>query len=665
MKMFRSDGRKEYRHERTEEEFEELEAMQRVSPGKVLRTTRRAIELDEDARRPRWSAQTQGSASVPSPRRPKPNSPIDDRALFGMTRSGDADGLMLGKGADAMKHLAWRPEAASMRPSARPAGAVVQGKGIDELPTSAIEIAATGGGEALPEEVRAKMEAMLGMDFSGVRVHVGPQAASMGALAFTRGTDIFFAPGNYQPGTRHGQELLGHELTHVVQQSEGRVGASQDVAGVGINDDRGLEREADEMGARAASDKPVAGSPRSDTPDTRRFASRRPDHADATVRGQPARVAGPATKLQRKEVNTDAEIQSPKDWTKADREGSTQRWKTACLTNLNAVDRTQYVKVVERRDFYKWFYDHTAALGYTTRWALAARLVADGAHQIADMDEDHAWSNDALGMANVELQGVMRQGNQVIFDNVLPKLKKLLDGGPLKGPAALRWDMKILAEEQALIQPLYSGLSPATVKQIDYIARKKRFAGLGAKLTGGDKVPGGPHNNEGRVPAFDQPDIKNVEDRWKYGMGLGDKFTPGGSGYDPDQHAMPTPGSGYTDGSELAKVNTRPNLHQLDAWLNPNRLARASGTPGSDYKATIAKLTPFEKTQVLQDQSPNGWAYSKQFAQFSFIDEATVQSALPVEPGQADAVKAFMARFKTERRRVQRAYPQPYMPMGF
>jgi Domain of unknown function (DUF4157) len=67
------------------------------------------------------------------------------------------------------------------------------------------------------------MEAALGAVFSNVRVHVGPQAQLIGAMAFTIGSDIYFASGRYQPDTIHGRELLGHELAHVVQQRAGRV----------------------------------------------------------------------------------------------------------------------------------------------------------------------------------------------------------------------------------------------------------------------------------------------------------------------------------------------------------------------------------------------------------------------------------------------------------
>ncbi|MBE8991174.1 hypothetical protein [Nostoc sp. LEGE 12450] len=361
--------------------------------------------------------------------------------------------------------------------------------------------------------------------------------------------------------------------------------------------------------------------------------------------------------VQRKEVNKDTDIQNKQDWTTADRQNNTQRWKDACLANLNAIDSSQYVKVVERRDFYKWFYEYTAALGYSTRWALAAYVVANGAHQIADMDVDHSIANDALGMANVELQGAMREGNQVIFDNVLPKLKKLIDGGPLKGRAALNWDMQVLAEEQTLIQPMYSRMSQETVDQLNYIARKKRFAGIGAWWSGEDKVPPGTYNNEGIVPGFDQPNIQDIGDRWKYGMNLGNQFTKGGSGFDPNKDTMPAVGAGYQDGSEFRKVDTRANLHKLDAWLNPNRVSRVGS--GSDIQAIIDSLSAFEKQQVLSDHSPDGWSYSTQFAQFGFITEAMVKQALPSDPASASAVAAFLARYKAERNQVELKYPTP------
>jgi len=67
------------------------------------------------------------------------------------------------------------------------------------------------------------MEGFFQADFSGVRVHEGTAAQTIGALAFTLGEALHFAPGLYDPASRAGMKLLGHELTHVVQQRAGRV----------------------------------------------------------------------------------------------------------------------------------------------------------------------------------------------------------------------------------------------------------------------------------------------------------------------------------------------------------------------------------------------------------------------------------------------------------
>jgi Domain of unknown function (DUF4157) len=110
---------------------------------------------------------------------------------------------------------------------------------------------ARGGGKPLPQAVLAKMEGAFGADFSGVRVHVGPQAARIGAVAFTTGNDLYFAPGQFQPESVKGQQLIGHELAHVIQQRQGRVRAPG--SGVAVVQDRALEAEADRLGMRAAS----------------------------------------------------------------------------------------------------------------------------------------------------------------------------------------------------------------------------------------------------------------------------------------------------------------------------------------------------------------------------------------------------------------------------
>ena len=108
-----------------------------------------------------------------------------------------------------------------------------------------------GMGRRMPTAVQRKMEAFFGSSFGDVRVHVGPEAASIGALAFTHGSNIYFAPGQYNPTSHQGQRLLGHELTHVVQQRAGRV-RNPFGSGVAVVQDVSLEAEAERMGARVA-----------------------------------------------------------------------------------------------------------------------------------------------------------------------------------------------------------------------------------------------------------------------------------------------------------------------------------------------------------------------------------------------------------------------------
>ncbi|MTJ08113.1 DUF4157 domain-containing protein, partial [Anabaena sp. UHCC 0204] len=82
---------------------------------------------------------------------------------------------------------------------------------------------AKGSGQPLDDKVRQSMEQAFGSDFSNVKVHTDSQSdmlnRSLQSRAFTTGQDVFFRGGEYNPGSRGGQELLAHELTHVVQQT--------------------------------------------------------------------------------------------------------------------------------------------------------------------------------------------------------------------------------------------------------------------------------------------------------------------------------------------------------------------------------------------------------------------------------------------------------------
>ena len=111
--------------------------------------------------------------------------------------------------------------AAETRPSAAPS--------VDSGNAALTRIAEDRSpGSPLSDPVRAPLEQQFGTDFSAVRLHrdsrAGELARSVQARAFTTGTDIYFGEGSYQPGSSSGQELIAHELAHVVQQTSGAAG---------------------------------------------------------------------------------------------------------------------------------------------------------------------------------------------------------------------------------------------------------------------------------------------------------------------------------------------------------------------------------------------------------------------------------------------------------
>ena len=103
-----------------------------------------------------------------------------------------------------------------------------------------------GSGHALDSRVQSRMSSAFSYDFSSVRVHTDSRAAGLSddlsARAFTIGSDVAFATGEYQPGTLIGDVLIAHELAHVVQQ--GGATASEPLM-KGEGEYNALEQDAD------------------------------------------------------------------------------------------------------------------------------------------------------------------------------------------------------------------------------------------------------------------------------------------------------------------------------------------------------------------------------------------------------------------------------------
>jgi hypothetical protein len=97
----------------------------------------------------------------------------------------------------------------------------------------------------LPDNLKSGIENLSGMSMDNVKVHYNSaKPAQLNALAYAQGTDIHVASGQ--------EQHLPHEAWHVVQQAQGRVKPTMQMkGGVPVNDDVGLEKEADVMGAKA------------------------------------------------------------------------------------------------------------------------------------------------------------------------------------------------------------------------------------------------------------------------------------------------------------------------------------------------------------------------------------------------------------------------------
>lgn len=97
----------------------------------------------------------------------------------------------------------------------------------------------------LPDHLKSGIENLSGYSMDDVKVHYNsPKPAQLQAHAYAQGADIHVAPGQ--------ENHLPHEAWHVVQQKQGRVRPTIQAKGIAVNDDKGLEKEADIMGEKAS-----------------------------------------------------------------------------------------------------------------------------------------------------------------------------------------------------------------------------------------------------------------------------------------------------------------------------------------------------------------------------------------------------------------------------
>lgn len=128
------------------------------------------------------------------------------------------------------------------------------------------DVVGSGGGQPLDAGVRADMEGRFGADFGDVRVHTDDKASesakSVGAHAYTAGTNVVFQREHYALETDTGKRMLAHELTHVLQQKAGPVDGTPAAGGINLShpSDR-FEQEATATADRVISSPAPASAP--------------------------------------------------------------------------------------------------------------------------------------------------------------------------------------------------------------------------------------------------------------------------------------------------------------------------------------------------------------------------------------------------------------------
>ena len=179
---------------------------------------------------PEWANRSQGSSPQPSVIQAKlsigpVNDPLEheaDRVADQVMRMPDpettvsAAPLQISRKCEACE----KEDQEKLKLQMKPASAL--GKAGDTAPASVHDVLQSSG-HPLDVPTRAYFEPRFGYDFSRVRVHTdnraAESAASIGASAYTAGSNIAFANGRFVPNSFSGRELLAHELTHVIQQS--------------------------------------------------------------------------------------------------------------------------------------------------------------------------------------------------------------------------------------------------------------------------------------------------------------------------------------------------------------------------------------------------------------------------------------------------------------
>lgn len=171
---------------------------------------------------------------------------------------------------------------------------------------------------------------------------------------------------------------------------------------------------------------------------------------------------------------------------------------TAAEYNLKNLKTENYQTLVQRKQFYNWFDDYTKSKGFETKWSGAAEGT------VGNLELLLYPLSEFFGASNDEIKSFVKAGNKRILDDMMPRMKALIEGPVLKGQAAFEWDGRTLAAEQKLIHISYLKLSNASfIKLENSVQQNTVMSEIVGFFVGGEPFKGS---------------LRDISDRWIYGM---------------------------------------------------------------------------------------------------------------------------------------------------
>lgn len=162
---------------------------------------------------------------------------------------------------------------------------------------------------------------------------------------------------------------------------------------------------------------------------------------------------------------TNVNVLTPSDWLRSDRKKKTSVWHKANMYNLENNLPAEYENIVQRRDFYKWFYSEVSKKGHKVVWPAMSYFISKKLRLTNAFPYRIFLKKDVRTYSNI--------GSKNVFYRCFPVLKDLFFSDRIVAKEeALKWDKNVLYSEQfKWISGIYSKMNSKTLKKLERIAK--------------------------------------------------------------------------------------------------------------------------------------------------------------------------------------------------